>query len=467
LCFKGLQHPKTLEKARIMSKAMSKAPTIASLAADLAAGRTTSTALTEAALDRIADPAGEGARAFIRTDRDAALAQAEASDRLRAHGIVPSPLAGLPVSVKDLFDLAGQVTTAGSIVLKDSAPARADAPTMARLRAAGAVLIGRTNMTEFAFSGLGINPHYGTPGNPFDRERIPGGSSSGAAVSVADGMAVAAIGSDTGGSVRIPAALCGLAGFKPTQSRVPRDGAVPLSWTLDTIGPLASTIACCAVVDAILAGAAPIPPEALPLAGLRLAVPQQIVLDGLDSTVSAAFSRTLTRLSQAGAHLSDLDMPALTRITALGAKGGFAASEALAWHKNLLEERGAEYDPRVALRIRRGTEQSAVDYIELLAARKAIMAEAEKQTRDFDALLLPTTPIVAPRFDELADDAGYTRLNTLILRNPSLFNFLDRPAATLPCATDGLPVGAMLVGKCFHDRRLLAIACAVEPTIPG
>ncbi|HYI72529.1 MAG TPA: amidase, partial [Skermanella sp.] len=303
---------------------MSKAPTIASLAADLAEGRTTSAALTEAALDRIADPAGEGARTFTSVDRGAALAQAEASDRLRAHGIVPSPLAGLPISVKDLFDLAGQVTTAGSVVLKDSAPAKADAPAMARLRAAGAVLIGRTNMTEFAFSGLGINPHYGTPGNPFDRQRIPGGSSSGAAVSVADGMAVAAIGSDTGGSVRIPAALCGLAGFKPTQARVPRDGAVPLSWTLDSVGPLANSIVCCAVVDAVLAGEAAYPPEALPLEGLRIGVPQQIVLDGLDATVSSAFSRTLTRLSQAGAHLSDLDMPALTRIAEAGANGGFA-----------------------------------------------------------------------------------------------------------------------------------------------
>jgi aspartyl-tRNA(Asn)/glutamyl-tRNA(Gln) amidotransferase subunit A len=444
---------------------MSKAPTVASLAADLAEGRTTSAALTEAALDRIADPVGEGARTFTSVDRSAALAQAEASDRLRAHGIVPSPLAGLPISVKDLFDLAGQVTTAGSVVLKDGAPAKADAPAMARLRAAGAVLIGRTNMTEFAFSGLGINPHYGTPGNPFDRRRIPGGSSSGAAVSVADGMAVAAIGSDTGGSVRIPAALCGLAGFKPTQVRVPRDGAVPLSRTLDSVGPLANSIACCAMVDAVLAGEAAYPPEALPLEGLRIGVPQQIVLDGLDATVSSAFSRTLTRLSQAGAHLSDLDMPALTRIAEVGAQGGFAAPEALAWHKDLLEQRGSEYDPRVAIRIRRGAGQSAVDYIELLAARKAIMAEAAEQTRDFDALLMPTTPIVAPRFDELADDASYTRLNIMVLRNPSLFNFLDRPAATLPCATDGLPVGAMLVGKRNHDRRLLAIARAMEPVI--
>ncbi|WP_281352687.1 amidase [Skermanella pratensis] len=327
--------------------------TIASLAADLAAGRTTSLKLTEAAFDRIADPAGEGARVFILADiavnRAAALAQAEASDRLRKAGIVPSPLAGLPISVKDLFDIAGQVTTAGSAVLKDAAPAAADAPVVARLRAAGAVIVGRTNMTEFAFSGLGVNPHYGTPGNPRDRDRIPGGSSSGAAVSVTDGMAAAAIGSDTGGSVRIPAAFCGLAGFKPTQARVPRTGALPLSRTLDTVGPLARSVACCALLDAVLAGESPAMPNAVPdaapVAGLRLAVPQEIVLDGLDATVSAAFSDALSRLSGAGARITDLSVPALARIPAVNAKGGFVTSEALAWHKDLIASRGAGYDP--------------------------------------------------------------------------------------------------------------------------
>ncbi len=222
---------------------------------ELAAGRTTSRALTEAALARIADPAGEGKRTFTKVYRDKALAAADAQDALREAGYVASPLAGLPVSVKDLFDVAGEVTLAGSTALDDRPPATSDAPIVARLRAAGAVIVGKTNMTEFAFSGVGINPHYGTPGNPYDRSLIPGGSSAGAPVSVADGCAVVAIGTDTGGSVRVPAALCGVVGFKPTQFRVSRDGAIPLSTTLDSIGPLANSVACCCapIADAIMA----------------------------------------------------------------------------------------------------------------------------------------------------------------------------------------------------------------------
>src|SRR5215213_4790363 len=237
--------------------AVSASRTVLSLAADLAAGRTTSRELVEAALSRIADPAGEGARTFIKIYADSARKAADAQDRLRRAGYVASPLAGLPVSIKDLFDVAGDISLAASKALDDAPPAARDAPVVARLRAAGSVLIGRTNMTEFAFSGVGIHPHYGTPGNPDDRSLIPGGSSSGAAVSVGDGQAVVAIGSDTGGSVRTPAALCGLAGFKPTQYRIPRDGVVPLSTTLDSIGPLANSIACCAIADAIMAGEPP------------------------------------------------------------------------------------------------------------------------------------------------------------------------------------------------------------------
>src|SRR5437016_5081574 len=221
-----------------------KKPTVLGLAADLAAGRTSSRELVEEALARIADPAGEGARTFIKVYAESARAVAEAQDRLRQAGYIASPLAGLPVSIKDLFDVAGEVTLAASKALDDRPPATRDAPAVARLRAAGAVLIGRTNMTEFAFSGVGINPHYGTPGNPHDRRLIPGGSSSGAAVSVADGQAVVGIGTDTGGSVRIPAAFCGIAGFKPTQPRIPRDGVIPLSTTLDSIGPPANRVAC-------------------------------------------------------------------------------------------------------------------------------------------------------------------------------------------------------------------------------
>ncbi|HEV7372420.1 amidase [Arenibaculum sp.] len=440
-------------------------PTIPSVAADLAAGRTTSVALTEAALARAEDPAGEGARAFTKIARERALAQARASDLLRAHGMLPSPLAGIPVSVKDLFDVAGEVTTAGSAVLRDAAPAERDAPVVARLRAAGAVIVGRTNMTEFAFSGLGLNPHYGTPGNPADRSRIPGGSSSGAAVSVADGMAVAAVGSDTGGSVRIPSALCGLVGFKPTQERVPRDGAVPLSWTLDAIGPLAASTACCAIMDAVMAGEEPVPPAPLALAGLRIGIPRQLVLEEMDATVAAAFDRARRALEAAGARVADIDLPQLALLPEVNAKGGFSPPEAFAWHRDLLERRGDGYDPRVAVRIHRGADQSAADYIALLRARAALMAETDAATAPWDALLMPTVPVVAPRIDELAGDAEYFRLNPLVLRNPSVWNFMDRPAVTLPCASDGLPVGAMLVGRRGHDRRLLAIAAAAETVI--
>jgi aspartyl-tRNA(Asn)/glutamyl-tRNA(Gln) amidotransferase subunit A len=278
-------------------------------------------------------------------------------------------------------------------------------------------------------------------------------------------MAAGAIGSDTGGSVRIPAALCGLAGFKPTQSRVPRTGALPLSWTLDTIGPLARSIECCALLDAVLAGETPAVPAPMAVSGLRLAVPREIVLDGLDETVAAAFARALDRLSRAGARITEFSMPALTRIATANGKGGFATAEALAWHKDLLESRGDQYDPRVAVRIRRGAGQSAVDYIDLLAARTSIMAEAAAQTRAFDALVLPTVPLVAPRFDELEKDADYARLNVMMLRNPSLFNFLDRPAVTLPCASDGLPVGLMLVGERHQDHRLLVMALGLEPVV--
>lgn len=440
-------------------------PTILSVAADLAAGRTTSVALTEAALARAEDPAGEGARVFTRLDRERALAQARASDLMRSHGLVPSPLAGIPVSVKDLFDIAGEVTTAGSAVLRDAPPAERDAPVVARLRAAGAVIVGRTNMTEFAFSGLGLNPHYGTPGNPADRGRIPGGSSSGAAVSVADGMAVAAVGSDTGGSVRIPSAFCGLVGFKPTQARVPRDGMLPLSPSLDTIGPLAASAACCAIMDAVMAGEEPTVPVPLPLAGLRIGIPRQVVLDNLDATVAAAFERARRALEAAGARVADLDLPPLARLAEVNAKGGFSPPEAYAWHRDLLERQGDGYDPRVATRIRWGTEPSAADYVALVGARAALMAETDAATAAWDVLLMPTVPIVAPRMDEMVEDADYFRLNPLVLRNPSIWNFMDRPSVTLPCASDGLPVGAMLVGGRGGDHRLLSVAAAAEAAI--
>ncbi|HSI02802.1 MAG TPA: amidase, partial [Reyranella sp.] len=344
-------------------------PTILELAAALATGRTTSRKLTEEALARIDDRAGEGPRAFIRVYRQQALAAADASDTLRKAELVPGPLAGIPVSIKNLCDVAGETTLAGSTALDDAAPAWTDAPVVARLRAAGAIIVGSTNMSEFAFSGVGFNPHYGTPGNPADRARVPGGSSSGAAVSVADRMAVAALGTDTGGSVRVPAAVCGLVGFKPTARRVPIDGVIPLATSLDSIGPLANSVECCAIVDAVFAGAAVAVPNPVPLAGLRFGVPSHYVLDDLDPVVATAFERACRALSAKGATVESVDLPQLNELPTINAKGGFAASEAYAWHRSLIARRGKDYDQLILPRIMRGKDMSAADYIDLLHAR--------------------------------------------------------------------------------------------------
>jgi aspartyl-tRNA(Asn)/glutamyl-tRNA(Gln) amidotransferase subunit A len=441
-------------------------PTLAKLAADLAAGRTTSRALVEAALERIADPAGEGKRAFLKVYSDGARAAADAQDMLRAAGYVASPLAGLPVSIKDLFDVAGERTRAGSKALDDAPTAKADAPIVARLKAAGAVLMGRTNMTEFAFSGVGINPHYGTPGNPYDRKRIPGGSSSGAPISVMDGMAAVAIGTDTGGSVRIPAAFCGLAGFKPTQFRVPRDGATPLSTTLDSIGPIGLSVACCALTDAVLAGEPAVVPTAIPVEALRLGIPQTLVLDDLEPAVAGAFERAVSALGRAGARIVELPLKALGDYAAINAQGGFSPCEAYAWHEPLLKRRGGDYDPRVRLRIERGRDMTAVDYVRLLGLRAELIARADGESADVDALVMPTLPLVAPPIAAFAKDEDFWRLNTRILRNNAPVNFLDRCAITIPISPPGeAPVGLMAVGRHGEDRRLLAMALGIEALV--
>jgi aspartyl-tRNA(Asn)/glutamyl-tRNA(Gln) amidotransferase subunit A len=438
-------------------------PTLAELATLLREGRTSSRALTDEALARIADPAGEGKRAFLKVYGEQARAVAAAQDGLRKAGVAVGPLAGIPISIKDLFDVAGEPTTAGSIALRDAPPARHDAPIVVRLRQAGAVIVGKTNMTEFAYSAVGINPHFGTPGNPHDRACIPGGSSSGAAVSVADGFAAAAIGSDTGGSVRIPAALCGLTGFKPTQARVTRDGAVPLSTTLDSIGPLARSVADCVLLDAVLAGEEPPRLEPVPVDRLCLAVPQTVVLDGLDESVAAAFSRACSALSRAGARLVELPLRELGELPALNAQGGFAAAEAYRWHAPLLERRAAEYDPRVGGRIMRGREMSAVHYLDITERRAALIAAVARATAGCHAMLMPTLPIVAPPIAAFAADSDYTRLNLLLLRNTTVINQLDGCAITLPIERPGeAPVGLTLAGNRGSDGTILAIAAGVE-----
>jgi aspartyl-tRNA(Asn)/glutamyl-tRNA(Gln) amidotransferase subunit A len=442
--------------------------TLYELACELALGRTTSRALTEACLARIADATGEGARTFLKVHAAEALACAEFQDRLRSGGAAPSAYAGIPVSVKDLFDVLGDVTTAGSVLLRTDPPARRDAAIVARLRAAGFIVIGRTNMTEFAYSGLGLNPHYGTPLNPWDRAsgRIPGGSSSGAAVSVTDGMAHGAIGTDTGGSCRIPAAFCGIVGFKPTAHRVPRTGCYPLSSTLDSIGPLARSVACCATLDAVLADEPLRTLAPIPVAGVRLAVPQSYVLEDIDAVVAAAFERALKAIARAGAHVSELPLNELTQLSQLNSKGGFSAAEVYARHTRLIAEHSAAYDPRVLTRILRGREQSAADYLELQRLRVDFIERVSVHLAPYDAMLLPTVPICAPRMDEVAEDGAYARLNALALRNPAVVNFLDGCAISLPCHEPGTaPVGLMLAAGRDSDQKLLALAAGIEQTL--
>ena len=382
--------------------------------------------------------------------------------------MAPTPYAGIPVSIKDLYDVAGEVTAGGSMALNDAPPAAADCPAVASLRAAGLVIVGRTNLTEFAFSSIGVNYHHGTPKNQWDREtgRIPGGSSSGAAVSVTDGMAFMGLGSDTGGSVRIPAALCGIAGFKPTQNRISREGVLPLSTSFDSVGPLAPSMACCAVVDAILAGEPPAVPEAIPVSGLRLAVPQTQVLDDLDEAVASAFEGALARLSEAGARIVDIPFGEAAEIPEMNAKGGLVVAEAYAWHRPLLEKSADLYDPWIRKRIQGGERQDAAHYIETLNKRAELMARADRVTAPFDALVMPTVPLVAPTIAEVEDDATFTRNHKLLLRNTLIFNVLDRCAASVPCHEPGsAPVGLMVVGEHGRDRRLLAMALSIEEAV--
>jgi aspartyl-tRNA(Asn)/glutamyl-tRNA(Gln) amidotransferase subunit A len=442
--------------------------TLEQCAQALGDGTTTSRALTEECLGRIAELSGEGTRAFTKVHAEQARAVADAMDMLRRAGRMPGRYAGIPVSLKDLFDIAGEPTPAGSRVLADAPPAKADAPVVQRMLAAGFVPVGRTNMTEFAFTGLGINPHYGTPLSPWDRasKRIPGGSSSGTAVSVSDGMAIAGLGTDTGGSCRIPAAFCGIVGYKPTARRVPVTGVLPLAPSLDSVGPLASSVACCAVIDAVLAGDPPLAPVLASLQDLRLAVPTSIVLDGMDATVSSAFDRALSLLARAGARISRIAVPEFSQVAAVNAKGGFAASEAYAWHRTLLAAKGAGYDPRVRLRIERGERMTAVDYLELFAARLRLIEAFDARTREFDALMMPTVPIVPPRIADLEDEHEYNRINLHVLRNTAFGNFFDRCSISLPCHRQGEPpVGLMLVGETLGDARLFGIAAAVEAAL--
>jgi len=440
-------------------------PSLASLSRALDEGSISSVQLTQQALARATT--GEGPKVYTQVFQEQALAAAAAADTLRQAGLRRSAVDGLPISVKDLFDIKGKPTRAGSVVLNDAPAAADNATVVQRLINAGAIVIGTTNMTEFAYSGLGVNPHYGTPRNPWERSvgegRIPGGSSSGAAVSVTDGMAVAAIGSDTGGSVRIPSALCGLTGFKPTARRVPQEGVLPLSSTLDSIGPLAASVACCAILDALMTGENYTPIASKPLKGLRLLFPGNAVLDGADAHVATSYARVLSQLSAAGATIVEQVVPPFEQLPGINAQGGFIAAEAWAWHRQLIADKADAYDPRVVSRILRGKQISAADYIDLLQRREAWIQQLQMQLTDYDAMIMPTVPVVAPTIAELRDEEVYHKTNLLLLRNPTFINFLDGCAVSLPCHAPGTaPVGVSIAAAGGQDRTVLAIAKAVE-----
>lgn len=427
-------------------------------------GATTVPAELERCIEAAQAPAN--AHSFVRPMFDAARTTAVQD------GLTRLPLAGLAVSVKDLFDIAGQTTAAGSTALADAAPAAEDCLAVARLRAAGATLIGRTNMVEFAFSGVGVNPHFGTPAawdarfgalpNSTTSPRIPGGSSSGAGVSVATGAAFIGLGSDTGGSIRIPAALNGIVGFKNTARLVPTTGAVPLSTTLDTACAMTRSVRDAIVAHEVLA-ARRVTRSPAPLSQYRLAVPSAVFLDGMDATVARAFERTLAALRQAGAAIDTIDLPAAREQPAYG----FAAPESYAWHRDLLQRAGDRYDPRVRTRIEKGATLMAWEYIDLLQARQEWIARMHVQMEHFDALLSPTVPIVAPPIADVAPgaerDAEFFRVNNLLLRNTSVVNLLDGCALSLPCHIQGeLPVGLMVWHGALRDDTVLNVSLQIE-----
>ena len=415
------------------------------------------------ALEGAASPAAQ--HVFTQLYADAARAMAQHCDAQAQAGRSLGALHGVCLTLKDNIDVAGETTMAGGVVCAGEAPALHDAPVVQRLREAGAVVLGKTNMSEFAFSGVGINPHHGTPANPADaaRARVPGGSSSGAAVSVALGLAEVGIGTDTGGSIRIPAALCGLVGFKATQARIPCTGVMELSRTLDTVGSITRSVRGCLAVDAVLSRQ-PLPTDATELRGLRFAVPQTLMLDDVDATVAQAFARTLQRISKAGAQVVEIPFAALGDIAALSMPGGFSPIESYAAHHARLERGAHQIDPRVVARMMLGKGISAQDYLALHNRRRAWIAAAQQTLHGFDAMLCPTVPMVAPLTEPLLkDDEAFFKVNRLLLRNPSAINYMDGCAWSLPCHEVGeLPVGLMVSGLAGKDAHLARVALALE-----
>jgi aspartyl-tRNA(Asn)/glutamyl-tRNA(Gln) amidotransferase subunit A len=418
----------------------------------------------DTAFGRINDPKGEGARACLTVYREQAKAAAEAADARAKAGISLGPIDGTIISIKDLFDVAGEVTRAGSKALAEEAkPAATDAPVVRRLRAGGAIIVAKTNMSEFAYTGIGANPHFGTPGNPADRKRVPGGSSSGAAVAAADGMCEIAIGTDTGGSCRIPGALCGIVGYKPSRQRIPTDGAFPLSYSIDSIGPIARSVEACARADAVMAGESYASLEPALLAGLRVGVVEGMPVENLDETVAKRFSQALDMLRRAGARPTKETLSQIDGMVQVNSKGGVQPAEAFTVHRDLLSRRTDAIDPNVRVRLERARNVSAADYIDMVRDRARLIYSMDARIADLDVLVWPTTPIVAPTLVEVAAADEFARKNAMLLRNTVIVNFFDLCAISLPMPREGgLPTGLMLVARNGDDHRLFRIAAAVE-----
>ncbi len=414
----------------------------------------------EAALARI-ETVGDPA-IFTRLYIDSARSAADAADcRLQLGGRLGA-LDGDIVTIKDLFDVAGEPTTAGSAMLRDAPAAVADAVVVRRLREAGGIILGKTNMTEFAYSGLGLNPHWGTPRNAVAHDRIPGGSSSGAGVSVALGIADLAIGTDTGGSLRIPASLNGVVGFKPTAGRIPRDGVFPLSHSHDSVGPLARSVQACADADAVMAGQAPAPVKPAALAGLRFGVATDYLADA-DPAILQAFSLILRTLEGENASVQEASLGDLVaEMHSILTDAPIVPFEAAQIHAERVATRSGDFDPQVLARIRSGQRVAEPQYLLSVRRRDRLIATMDQRLREWDCLILPTTLRTAPLMTEVTNSQAFRAMNALMLRNPSFANFFDLCAISIPMPIEPMPAGVMLVGRHGTDEALLSIARAVE-----
>ena len=416
-------------------------------------------------IENIKNVSGEGAKSFLYVAEDEAITTAQSQDALLKKGLQNGPLSGVTVSIKDLFDISGQVTASGSNVLRNNTSATEDSEVVSRIRRAGGIVVGRTNMTEFAYSGLGLNPHFGTPLNPYDRSngRIPGGSTSGGAISVTDQMAIIAVGSDTGGSCRIPAALCGIVGFKSTACRYSMAGVLPLSRSLDSVGILAPTVQCCQIMDSVLFDGPKINNFEVSINRINIGVLENVVLEGMDKDVKKNYFRTIEVLKKSGANLRTINSKVFERVIQLQGQPKIVSAEANSEFESILALKGKGVDPRVSTRIAKGKEITSAVYIQTLVERKLLIQAWQQEFLNDDLWVMPTVPVIAPLLDDLRLDEKYFECNSLMLRNPGLINFLDGCALSIPNHfREGPPTGLMLVSPGNRDENLLRCGVAVE-----